>query len=603
MKGFHGNYLRIDLASAQAEAIGLSETVSQAYLGGIGLGCWMLLEESPPGNYEALSPEAPLVFGFSLLAGTDLNTSAKAAVISKSPLSGRINDAMISSGFALAGKGVGSDGLVVKGACADWSVLFVSPEGIELQPAGEFLGLSAEHTEAAIRGKWGEAWQVAAIGQAGENLVPFSVISHDGRHAGRGGGGAVMGSKKLKAIAVKGGKPTTIANETELRTIGSQLKKKSLGPATEKYRTTGTLGNLSVFNRLSILPTKNFSETEHKDAHALSAEQMFSEGRMSRSTCADCMIGCEKRIELKDGGTVRLEYESIFALGSLLSIWDAPTVLEASRLCDELGLDTISMGGTLAFAMECVEKELLEMAPLSQPAGDVLLEAIRKTAGREGYGKELALGSRVLANQIGGDCLDFAPQVKGLELPGYHPGRLQTLGLGLAVGARGADHNKSSAYDLDLSGRVEPRQLDEERIAEMVEIEDQAAVMDSLILCKFIRRALDDFYGESAEILTTVTGSSFAQEALEKSARRIHNLRKLFNQRQGWEISEDTLPARFYQKDQAPASGGTVNRQAFEAAREKYYLHRGWNEKGILTESAEVLNDLLLSPRKQTGLE
>ncbi len=469
MHGYHGRYRRIDLATGTARDLPLAPDVLRQVIGGVGLGTWILLQESTAG-YDPLAPAAPLVFAFAPLAGTQLNTTAKAAVVSKSPLTGRLNDAMISSGFALAGKGAGADALVIVGACAEWSTLYISAAGIEIVPTPDWRGLSAAAVQTALHAQRGQDWCVVATGPAGENQVPFATLSHDGRHAGRGGTGTVLGSKRLKAIAVRGGSMPGSAHPDQVAALRDALKQASLGPGTEKYRTTGTLGNLLVFNRLGILPTNNFQQGSHAQAAGLSAERMFAEGKVVRTTCADCMIGCEKRITTKNGQSARVEYENVYALGPLLDIWDMEPVIEASQHCDEVGLDTITFGATLAFARECAQRGLLDEPALRRPAREILMEAIDLTARREGYGALLALGSRTLAARVGQGSAGFAPHVKGLELPGYHPGGLQTLGLGLAVGSRGADHNKSGAYDLDLSGTVDRFKLDNARIEQMVEI-------------------------------------------------------------------------------------------------------------------------------------
>lgn len=602
MHGYHGKYLKIDVGNGSSIERDLDHQVLRQCIGGVGLGTWLLLKESG-GNYNALAPEAPLVFAFAPLAGTALNTSAKAAVVAKSPLTERLNDAMLSSGFALAGKSAGWDAMVIAGACAEWSTLFIEPEGFRLVESPELLGLSAEQAEMRIRERHGGGWHVVSMGVAGENLVPYAMMSHDGRHAGRGGSGAVLASKKLKAVAVRGGLPTTVADKGRFAKIQEELKQRSLGHATEKYRTTGTLGNLLVFNRLGILPTRNFRAGSDDRAIGLSAEHMFTSGKVQRATCADCMIGCEKRVHGKDGKPVRLEYENVFALGSMLDIWDADVVLEASALCDSYGLDSITTGGTLAFAMECVEKGLLDIPGLRFADGAAVLDAIHKIAHRQGYGELLALGSRALARKIGRGTEAFAAQVKGLELPGYHPGYLQTLGLGLAVGARGADHNKSSAYDLDLSGDVDRFHLDTQRIEQMVQIEDQAVIIDSLILCKFVRRAIDDVFDGSADMLSALTGEPFSSEEVREAARTIHHLKKMFNYRQGWRAEEDTLPPRFFadggsQKTSGGGSDGApggIDPEAFFAARECYYLNRGWDHQGRLTVDEGLLKTLRLA--------
>lgn len=604
MRGVHGHYLRIDVGTGRHNRVPIPAAVQRRYLGGIGLGTWLLLRESGEG-YEALAPDAPLVFAFAPLAGTALNTSAKAAVLSKSPLTGRLNDAMLSSGFALSGKGTGHDAIVLAGACERWSTLFVEPDGVTVRDTPELCGLSAPEAEAAIKARWGEDWDVVAIGVAGEHAVPFATLTHDGRHAGRGGTGAVLGAKRLKAVAVRGAEMPPVADEARLDALRRSLKERSLGPGTEKYRSTGTLGNLLVFNRIGILPTRNFSAWEDERAEQLSAEDLFESEKVQRATCRDCMIGCEKRYVDKDGNATRLEYENVFALGSLLGIWDREAVLEASRLCDHYGLDTISTGGTYAFASECVERGLLELPGVRFGSGEALLAAIHQIARREGAGALLALGSRALARRVGQGSADFAAHVKGLELPGYHPAGLQTLGLGLAVGARGADHNKSGAYDLDLSGDVDRFRLDGARVEAMIDLENQAAVLDSLILCKFVRRALRDVYEEGAEMLTALCGEPFGAEDLRATGAAVHHLKKLFNQRQGWREDEDTLPARFYRQPEEPAARCTgeaaahrdgeapgIDRAAFAAARAEYYRLRGWAPDGRWQPDPSVLETL-----------
>jgi aldehyde:ferredoxin oxidoreductase len=577
--GYHGRYRRIDLATATARDIALAPEVLRQVIGGVGLGTWILLQESS-GAYDALSPAAPLVFAFAPLAGTQLNTTAKAAVVSKSPLTGRLNDAMISSRFALTGKGTGADALVIVGACDRWSTLFIRPEGIEIRPTPEWRGLSAADLQTALHAQHGDDWCVVAGGPAAEQGVPYATLSHDGRHAGRGGTGAVLGSKRLKAIAVRGDVMPPTAQPEQVSVLRHALKQASLGPGTEKYRTTGTLGNLAVFNRLGILPTRNFQSNHDGAADGLSAERLFAEGKVVRTTCADCMIGCEKRVTTADGKSTRVEYENVYALGPLLDIWDMDTVVAASQRCDDVGLDTITFGATLAFAQECVQRGLLDAPALLRPAREFLIEAINLTASGEGYGALLGLGSRALSQRIGQGSAAFAPHVKGLELPGYHPGGLQTLGLGLAVGSRGADHNKSGAYDLDLSGTVDRFTLDTERIAEMVEIEDQAAVIDSLILCKFVRRAIGNLYADGARMYAAVTGFDVSADDLRGTARTLHNMKKLFNQRQGWSADEDVLPERFLR----PSDGKnpSIDPTTFYAARSRYYRERGWDEAGCL---------------------
>jgi aldehyde:ferredoxin oxidoreductase len=263
-----------------------------------------------------------------------------------------------------------------------------------------------------------------------------------------------------------------------------------------------------------------------------------------RASCTACTIGCEHLYELDKAG-VRVEYESLFALGSLCGIGEGSTVLRASQRCDEVGIDTISAGGTIAFAMECVDRGLVDEKWLTFGSGDAVLKAIELIGRREGIGDLLAEGSRRVAMAVGQGSMAFAPQVKGLEIPGYEPRALQTMALGFAVGSRGADHNRSGAYEVDLSDRVDRRHATLESVQHAIETEDRAALMDSLILCKFLRGVFSDFYDEAAEMLRQVTGWDVT--AVSSTTRHVASSPRSVSSMcaRGGTPDEDTLPERF----------------------------------------------------------
>jgi aldehyde:ferredoxin oxidoreductase len=286
------------------------------------------------------------------------------------------------------------------------------------------------------------------------------------------------------------------------------------------------------------------------------------------------------------GGGVRLEYESLFALGPLCGIDDPAIVLQAARACDDAGLDTISTGGTIAFLMDCAERGWIDgrLGPSGRVLrfgdGAAVLDAIAAIVERDGLGELLALGSRRAAERIGGAAPDLAPHVKGLELPGYDPRALQTMALGLAVGTRGADHNRSGAYEADFSDRADRRHGDARSALLAIETEDRSAVLDSLILCKFLRGVFTDLEAEAAEMLAAVTGHPYNADDLRTVARRVVNARKCLNQREGWTALEDTLPARFL-SDQPDAPGAPFLPCArLDAMIAAYYRHRGWTDDG-----------------------
>jgi aldehyde:ferredoxin oxidoreductase len=572
--GYHGCYLRIDVSRARVERVALDDSVLRQCLGGSGLGAWLLLNEGQPSG-SPLAPQAPLVFAFSPLVGSPLTTSAKFAVVSKSPLTDRINDSLASSGFALVAKRCGCDAIVIVGRASELSVLIIDEGRVRLEPAADVRGATCEVTESTLRARFGADYRIASIGPAGEHAVRYATISHDGRHAGRGGSGAVLGSKNIKAIAVRGTQRCEWAHPHQLTEFSRDLSRRSFGPATAKYRELGTAANLLTFNRFGTLPTRNFQSGTFEGATQIAPEQLRATRDKTRAGCVACTIGCE-HIYTLGGKGVRLEYESLFALGSLCGVDDPDAVLRASKLCDELGIDTISAGGTIAFAMECVERGWLDEPWLRFGAGDAVVRAIELIGRRDGVGDLLAEGSRRAAQIVGHDSIAFAPQVKGLEIPGYEPRALQTMALGFAVGARGADHNRSGAYEVDFSDKVDRRRVTLDAVRHAIETEDKAALMDSLILCKFLRGVFEDFHAEAAEMLRLVTGWDATGDELRETAKRIVGLKRQFNVLAGWTPAEDTLPARFLNTPLPSDPSAALTGERLGELVAEYHRQRGW---------------------------
>ena len=574
MFAFHGCYLRIDVTDGTAERVPLAEDVLRQYIGGSGLGARLLLDEGGAAA-DPLSPEAPLVFAFSPLVGSPLTTSAKFAVVSRSPLTDRFNDSLASSGFAVAGKRSGCDAIVLVGRAPSLSVLVIDNGLVRLEPADDVRGMACPMTEETLRTRLGPDFRIASIGPAGEGAVRYATISHDGRHAGRGGSGAVLGSKNLKAIALRGSRRCEWADPKGVTDLSRDLSKRSFGPATAKYRELGTATNLLTFNRFGTLPTRNFQSGTFEQAANLSPTQLSVDRTRTRASCVACTIGCEHIYSIGQSG-VRVEYESLFALGSLCGVGDADAVLRASQRCDELGIDTISTGGTIAFAMECVERGLLDEPWLVFGSGEALLRAIELIGRREGIGRLLGEGSRRAAAAIGHDTLTFAPQVKGLEIPGYEPRALQTMALGFAVGPRGADHNRSGAYEVDFSDKVDRRHATLDSVRHAIDTEDRSALMDSLILCKFLRGVFTDFYAEAADMLQTVAGWNVTANELRDTARRIVAAKRQFNLLAGWTPQEDTLPERFLSTPLPNDPAAVLTRERLQELVDEYHRQRGW---------------------------
>jgi aldehyde:ferredoxin oxidoreductase len=580
--GYFGRALVVDVSDGATETLPLGERVLRSCIGGAGLGAWLMHRLAPP-RVDPLAPEAPLAFVFSPLVGTPLTTSAKFAVVAKSPLTGLLNDALASSHFAIAGKLTGHDAIVVRGACPAPSVLVIDGAEARIEPANDLWGLPAAEAENRLRERLGAGFRVAAIGPAGERLVRYATVSHDGRHAGRGGLGTVMGAKRLKAVAVRGaGVKPPLHDPAAVLAAAKQLRERSFGPATAKYRELGTLANLLSFNAISTLPTRNFQAASFEQAPRLAAEELHELRGVARNNCASCTIGCEHIYAAKDGSRARVEYENVFALGPLCGVSDPDTVLAASARCDELGLDTISAGGTIAWAMECAERGLIDAPWLRFGDAAALMRALDEIAAREGLGDLLAEGSRRAAAAIGEEAEEIAPHVKGLELPGYEPRTLQAMALGLAVNARGADHNRSGAYEVDLAGELDRLAGGDAHAAAAIETEDRAAVMDSLILCKFLRGVFADPWPEWAALLAPVTGWDLDERELRGTARRIVLAKRLYNLREGWTRAEDRLPQRFLSEPLTLDSGreATLTPDRLHGMIDAYYAGRGLDAEG-----------------------
>jgi aldehyde:ferredoxin oxidoreductase len=592
--GYFGRALVVDAGSAAGSVLPLGDDVLRAYIGGAGLGAWLMHQLCPPGA-DPLSAQAPLAFVFSPLVGTPLTTSAKFAVVAKSPLTGMLNDALSSSHFAISGKLTGNDAIVVRGACARPSVLLIDGPEVRLADAADLWGLPAAEAEHRLRERLGRGWRAAVIGPAGENGVLYATISHDGRHAGRGGLGAVLGAKRLKAVAVRAAAKVAPADPQAVLAAARDLRGRSFGPATAKYRELGTLANLLAFNAISTLPTRNFQAATFAGAPQLAAEELAQMRTVTRSSCASCTIGCEHIYPSRGGKKTRVEYENVFALGPMCGVSDPDAVLAASGRCDELGLDTISAGGTIAWAMECAERGLIDAPWLRFGDASAVLRALEEIGARHGLGDLLADGSRRAAERVGGGSAAFAPHVKGLELPGYEPRTMQAMALGLAVNSRGADHNRSGAYEADLSGDHDRLAGGQAHVTAAIETEDRAAVMDSLILCKFLRGVFTEPFSEWAALLSAVTGWDTDGPELRQTARRIVLAKRVFNIREGWRPQDDWLPERLLTEPLQTGSGraAVLTPSRLRAMISGYYAERGLDAGGRPDPS--LLPDLRLS--------
>jgi aldehyde:ferredoxin oxidoreductase len=412
-----------------------------------------------------------------------------------------------------------------------------------------------------------------------------------------------MGSKRVKALAVRGSHPITVADPDALVEESKKLVEVTQGPGTEKYRTLGTPANVLNMNGMGLLPTRNFQETVFEDAEKVSGEYLSEHFVVKAVGCSGCSIACEQWAFVKegeyDGARIGLDYEPLFALGPNCGIGSLPPIIKLVQMCDELGMDAMSAGVTVSWAMECYEKGLLtkeDCDGLELEFGNdkAAVELIKKIAHRDGIGDLLAEGTKRAAEEVGEGSDHFAMHVKGLEMPGYDVRSLKTFAMGLAVQARGACHNRALSYELDIKGDVDRFVIEPGRGKLAVQKEEFACILDCLVLCKFIRKCFDDFYEDVSRIYTEATGIPMTADELAKVATRVCNLKKAFNIREGWTKEDDWLPPRIFEDPipSGPGKGTVIAPENLMMEIEDYYQARGWTQEGMIPKSLLIELDL-----------
>ena len=609
MYGYSGKILHVDLTERKTWAEPKPEAWYKTYIGGVSMAsrlCWENIEV----GCDALSPGNPVCIANGVFAGTPVPVGGKWGLASKSPLTGFIGDSLSGSWFAIALKRAGWDGIVIHGASDSWVYVFVDDARIEIRDASHLLGLGTYETEEAIREQLGDDQvRSATIGPAGENVVRFANVTNDGRQAGRTGHGAVWGSKKLKAVSVRGTSGVTVADPKTLLELSYDIVDAAQGPHTQKYRILGTVSNMLNMNGLGLLPTRNYQQGVFEHAELVSGEHLYDHHKVKTIACAQCPIGCEQMSRAVDGpyaGAMSgIEYESLYAVSSNCGIGDMDAAIKVIDICDEGGMDTMSAGVTISWAMETFEKGIFTKEDLKcskYPEGfeanfgnsEAAVTLAEMMLNREGIGDLLAQGTRRASAQIdadrGTETWKWAMNIKGLELPGYDARALKTFALGLAAGTRGGCHNRSAAYDADIKGEVDRFSVDETRGELAKSTEEYAAVYDTLPLCKFIRRC---FTGQAdragawpaiAKLINATTGWSFDYDDIDLIGERAHTIKKAFNIREGWTREDDHLPWRWQNEPmlEGPSAGYVVTEEELEYLKDIYYQAKGWTKEGLI---------------------
>jgi aldehyde:ferredoxin oxidoreductase len=603
MNAYTGKILHIDVTNRKTWVQKVSPEFLKRYLGGVGLATRLVYDNTPRGC-DPLGPDNALCFACSAFAGTTMPVGTKHGVASKSPLTGMIGDSLSGSHFSEMLRRAGWDGIVIKGQAPSWLVVFIDDEQVRFLDATPYLGKGTTATQEAIRTAIGdENVRVSAIGPAGEHIVRYALIDNDGRQVGRTGNGAVMGSKRIKAIAMRGSHPVTVADPDGLMEATLKLIKVAQGPGTLKYRELGTPSNVLSMNAIGVLPTRNFSETVFEHAEEVSGERLRDQYRVKSVACSGCPIACEQWGAVREGkykgARIGLDYEPLFSLGPNCGIGSMPAVIKLTQTCDELGIDAMSAGVVVSWAMECYERgiftqEQCDGLDLHFGNDEAAVTLLEKIARRDGIGDLLAEGVKRASERTGQGSEHFAMHSKGLEMPGYDVRSLKTFAMGLAVGTRGACHNRALSYELDIKGKVDRFTVGPGRGKMAMESENFACVLDCLVLCKFLRNCFDDFNTEVAQIYTMTTGIDLTPEELAAVGERVCNLKKAFNIREGWTRADDWLPGRVLSDPipSGPGAGVYITPDELNYLIDDYYQARGWTSEGLIPRAKLVALDL-----------
>jgi len=581
MGGWVGKIVRVNLSTGKVTFQELPKDMAVAYLGGRGFGARILYDEVGP-SVEPFSPDNLLIFATSPLTGTKAPSSARFSVTAKSPLTGTIVDSNSGGKTGLRLKGAGYDVLIISGKAEKPVWLLVDETGIKINDASNLWGKDVdETTESLLAHVTNPAIaSVACIGPAGENLVRFAAIMSDNSRAvGRGGVGAVMGSKNLKAVVTSGNKSTTIADMETLDFIVYEARKViKQSPITSiGLPTYGTAALVKVMDMMGAFPNFNFTESTSEHINEVSGETLKARLFVKQKACWGCPIGCTQLTKTLKGEGEGPEYESLWALGPECGIYDIEAIADANYLCNRLGLDTMSTGVTIGCAMEMTRRGVVD-AGVKFGDAQSMFDAIGDIAYRRGQGDALAEGSRRFAEKYG--TPEFAMQVKGMELPAYEPRAMGVQGLSFATSNRGGCHLRGNMLGPEILGV--PKIVDHSgatgTVGLLIYHQHVSAAFDSVGVCKFAGFAVSDEL--IARMMTAITGIEFVPQNLHAAGERIWNLERLYNLREGFTNKDDTLPIRLMEE---PLKSGAAKGRVVNLAPqlEEYYRYRSWDSNGI----------------------
>ena len=607
MLGFMGKILRVDLTTGEITTETPEPSLYRKYIGGVGLGAYYLYNETDE-KTDPLGPENRLIFTVGPFNGTGIPSSGRHSVVAKSPLTGIWGEADVGGHWGNKLKAAGYDGIIVQGESADPVYINITEEDVKIEDASFLWGRDAFETDSELKAKCGSSCVVQCIGQGGENLVKFAAIMADGtaaRTAGRCGLGAVMGAKKLKAIVVDGKIKTEVAEPAALKEeikIISKFQVENRGGMHEHGTCEGLIGN----ELSGDLPVKNWKLGAWGGKSELVTGEVMTEKYLTgRFHCGNCVVGCGRTIEVQSGPysvqeSAGPEYESICCLGPNTLVENMEAIIKANDLCNRYGIDTVSAGSVIAFAMECYEYGLIKAEDargleILWGSDETLIELINRIAFRRDIGDLLAEGVRSAADKIGGLATEFAVHVKGLEFPAHEPRVSNGTALSFATSNRGACHLadlNSRYYEKKLVmpeiGQTAPHgTLTVEGKGEFVAgLQNVSGLYDCLKMCKFMVWFGVDNPSILLKWLNQITAWGKTMEEFLEAGERIFNLKRLYNVKNGISRKDDSLPLRIQYSPRGEGGDGD-HLPPLPEMLDQYYTARGWNEFGIPTDETK----------------
>jgi aldehyde:ferredoxin oxidoreductase len=576
--------IRVNLSVGSVSKESLNKDWTEKYFGGRGLGAKYLYEELKEG-VDPVSPANKLFITTGPFTGTIVPCSGKLAIVTKSPATGLLLDCSIGGRFASELKFAGYDMLIIEGQAERPVYLLIDDEKVEIRDANHLWGKGIFETEWLLQEKHGMKTSVLSIGPAGENLVPFACIGSEYyRQAGRGGVGSVMGSKRLKAVVCSGSKSVTVPDISRLMELVKKAIQKDVLTDTNLWaHIDGTPSIVDMSNSTGVLPTKNYQDGVFEGAQRINANSI-RQLQPKKKACFACALGCGNYIRIRDTAVEGPEYETLALAGSNCGVGDIEAISRFNSECDDLGIDTMSSGNVIGFAMEMTEKGIKNFGIRF---GDIesYLKMPKLIAHRTGVGEELSRGVRYLAKTYGGD--GFAMEVKGLELPGYDPRGSWGMGLAYATASRGGCHMSAWPISVEAFGKLDPFTI-KGKAQLVITLQHINSIKFSLILCDFWATSLETM----SELVSCVLGREISRAQLEKAGERIWNLLRLFNVREGIRKIDDTLPRRFFEEPlkSGATAGRFLPREQFDSMLREYYELSGWDDMGVPTH--EKLRDL-----------